>query len=80
MPSGETSGSREWESPMGGRISFLPMAENEGKVGQAEDRETSTTSTPLPLLASFTPLRTSSLKYISFYSCIMVPQNPGNPI
>lgn len=30
--------------------------------------------------SSFTPLRTSSLKYISFHSCIMVPQNPGNPI
>lgn len=34
----------------------------------------------LPLCNCITPLRTSSLKYISFHSCIMVPQNPGNPI
>lgn len=38
-------------------------------------------SAPSPPPASpCTPWRTSSLKYISFHSCIMVPQNSGNPI
>lgn len=67
------------ELPMAGGISSSTGSWRRLRGGEVGGEQLPTLSAPPPP-GPCTPLRTSSLKYISFHSCIMVPQNPGNPI
>jgi hypothetical protein len=81
----ECLGSTEWELWKTALLFIHWQLKNEtkeecGRLGREELLLYTISASLLPLPNSFTLLRTSSLKYISFHSCIMVPQNPGNPI